>query len=55
MNKFESSGNVSNTIVLIRQRYTHSEVNSTDFNQSVREHPTLSLYRRSQKLGISQL
>ena len=54
VNKFESGGTVTDTIVPVRQRNARSEANITAVNESVRENPSLSIPRRSQELGISQ-
>ena len=54
VNKFESSGTVTDTIVPVRQRNARSEVNIAALNESVHENPNLSVPRRSQELGISQ-
>ena len=54
VNKFESSGTVTDTIVPVRQRNARSEPNIAAVNESVRENPNLSVPRRSQELGISQ-
>ena len=54
VNKFESSGTVTDTIVPVRQRNARSEANIAAVNESVHENPNLSVPRRSQELGISQ-
>ncbi|CAF1523416.1 unnamed protein product [Didymodactylos carnosus] len=54
VNKFESSGTVTDTKVPVRQRNARSEANIAAVNESVRENPNLSIPRRSQELGISQ-
>ena len=54
VNKFESSGTVTDTIVPVRQRNARSEANIAAVNESFHENPNLSVPRRSQELGISQ-
>ena len=54
VNKFESSGTVTDTIVTVRQRNARSEANIAAVNESVHENPNLSVPRQSQELGISQ-
>ena len=54
VNKFESSGTVTDTIVPVRQRNARSEANIAAVNESVPENPNLSIPRRSQELGIYQ-
>lgn len=54
VNKFESSGTVTDTVVPVRQRNARSEANIAAVNESVRENPTLSISRRSQELGLSE-
>ncbi|CAF4520213.1 unnamed protein product, partial [Didymodactylos carnosus] len=54
VNKFESSGTVTDTKVPVRQRNARSEANIAAVNESVRENSNLSIPRRSQELGISQ-
>ena len=55
VNKFQSSGTVTDTIVPVRQRNACSEANIAAVNESVYENPNLSVPRRSQELGISQI
>ena len=54
VNKFESSGTVTDTIVPVRQRNARSEANIAAVNEGVHENPNLSVPRQSQELGISQ-
>ena len=54
VNKFESSGTVTDMIVLVRRRNARSEGNIAAVNESVHENSNLSVPRRSQELGISQ-
>ena len=54
VNKFESTGTVTDTTVPVRQRNARSEANIAAVNESVRENPNLSISRRSQELGLSQ-
>ena len=54
VNKFQSSGTVTDTIVPVRQRNARSKANIAAVNGSVHENSNLSVPRRSQELGISQ-
>ena len=54
VNKFESSGTVTDTIVPLRQRNARSEANIAAVNESVHQNPNLSVPHRSQELNISQ-
>ena len=54
VNKFQSSGTLTDTIVPVRQRNARSEANIAAVNESVDEKPNLSVARRSQEFGISQ-
>ena len=55
VNKFQSSGTVTDMIVPRRQRNARSEANIAAVNESVHENPNLSFPGRSQELGISQI
>ena len=54
VNKFQSSGTVTDTIVPVRRRNARSEANIAAVNESVHENPNLSVLRRSQEFGICQ-
>ena len=54
VNKFQSSGTVTDTIVTVRQRNARSETNIVAVNESVHQNSNSSVPRRSQELGISQ-
>ena len=54
VNKFQSSGTLTDTIVPVRQRNAPSEANIAAVNESVDEKPNLSAPRRFQQFGISQ-
>ena len=54
VNKFQSSGTLTDMIVPVRERNARSKANIAAVNESVHENPNLSVPRRSQELGISQ-